>query len=172
MKCFLIVQVKKRQLKRLNTDSGVPIFLSGLDAKKEAEHLRNRGTAIMTLTMQDLSNMVLAGEMREPVTTLKMTEEMQKKLHENHERYLEEYCNVEELDFEKYRDEGGYDEEGQKRFRNRCITVQQLSASGYTRSQIKHLYKLIMADFGAEKIMSMFPKETSTKQIDNFSKVF
>lgn len=163
---------KKRQLKRLGSDSGRPIFLSGLDAKKEAEHLRKRGTAIMTLTMQDLSNMVLAGEMREPVTTLKMTEEMQRKLHENHERYLDEYCNLEELDFEKYRDEGGYDEEGQKRFQNRCITVQQLSVSGYTRSQIKHLYKLIMADFGAEKIMSMFPKETSTKQIDNFSKVF
>ena len=122
--------------------------------------------------MQDLSNMVIAGEMREPVTTLKMTEEMQKKLHEKYERYLEEYCNLEELDFEKYRDEGGYDEEGQKRFQSRCITVQQLSASGYTRSQIKHLYKLIMADFGAEKIMSIFPRETSTKQIDNFSKVF
>ena len=110
--------------------------------------------------------------MREPISTLKMTEEMQKKLHENHERYLEEYCNLEELDFERYRDKDGYDEDGQKRFQSRCITVQQLSASGYTRSQIKHLYKLIMADFGAEKIMSMFPKETSTKQIDNFSKVF
>ena len=116
--------------------------------------------------------MVIAGEMREPVTTLKMTEEMQKKLHENHERYLEEYCNLEELDFEKYRDEGGYDEEGQKRFQSRCITVQQLSASGYTRSQIKHLYKLIMADFGAEKIMSMFPPKTSVEQIDNLSKIF
>lgn len=163
---------KKRQLKRMSSEAGVPLLLSGKDAKKEAEQLRKKGTAILTLTMQDLSNMVIAGEMREPVTTLKMTEEMQKKLHENHERYLEEYCNLEELDFEKYRDEGGYDEEGQKRFQSRCITVQQLSASGYTRSQIKHLYKLIMADFGAEKIMSMFPRETSTKQIDNFSKVF
>ena len=163
---------KKRQLKRMSSEAGIPLLLSGKDAKKEAEQLRKKGTAILTLTMQDLSNMVIAGEMREPVTTLKMTEEMQKKLHENHERYLEEYCNLEELDFEKYRDEGGYDEEGQKRFQSRCITVQQLSASGYTRSQIKHLYKLIMADFGAEKIMSMFPRETSTKQIDNFSKVF
>ena len=163
---------KKRQLKRMSSEAGIPLFLSGKDAKKEAEQLRKKGTAILTLTMQDLSNMVIAGEMREPVTTLKMTEEMQKKLHENHEHYLEEYCNLEELDFEKYRDEGGYDEEGQKRFQSRCITVQQLSASGYTRSQIKHLYKLIMADFGAEKIMSMFPRETSTKQIDNFSKVF
>ena len=81
-------------------------------------------------------------------------------------------CNLEELDFEKYRDEGGYDEEGQKRFQSRCITVQQLLASGYTRSQIKHLYKLIMADFSSEKIMSMFPRKTTVEQIDNLSKIF
>ena len=101
-----------------------------------------------------------------------MTEDMQKRLRENHEKYLDEYCNLKELDFEQYRDEGGYEGEAQKRFQNRCVTVQELDCAGYTRSQIKHLYKLIMADFSAEKIMSMFPPKTSVEQIDNLSKIF
>ena len=163
---------KKRQILRKLNGAGITMLLSGADAKKEAQILRRRGTPIVTLTMQDLSNMVMAGEMRQPVSELKMTEEMQKKLYENHERYLDEYCNLKELDFEQYRDEGGYTGEAQERFKNRCITVQQLDGAGYTRSQIKHLYKLIMADFSAEKIMSMFPKDVGVEQIDNFSKVF
>ena len=116
--------------------------------------------------------MVLAGEMREPVSRLKLTEEMQKKLYENYDRYLDAHKGSGEIDFEQYRDEGGYEGEGQKKFQNRCITVQQLLAAGYTGSQIKHLYQLIMADFSAEKIMSMFPKEVSEQAIDHFTKSF
>lgn len=97
---------------------------------------------------------------------------MQKQLYKNREKYLEEYCDLKELDFEQYREKDGYDGDAQKRFQSRCITVQELDSAGYTRSQIKHLYKLIMADFSSEKIMSMFPRKTSVEQIDNLSKIF
>lgn len=163
---------KKRQMVRKLKQHGEVMILSGDEAKKEAKKLREKGTAIVTLTMEDLSNMIMAGDLKQPVTTLKMTEDMQKRLRENHEKYLDEYCNLKELDFEQYRDEGGYEGDAQKRFQNRCVTVQELDCAGYTRSQIKHLYKLIMADFSAEKIMSMFPPKTSVEQIDNLSKIF
>ena len=101
-----------------------------------------------------------------------MTESMQKKLHENHEKYLEDYCDLKELDFEQYRDEGGFEGEAQQRFLKRCVTVQQLDAAGYSRSQLKHLYKLIMDDFDADRIMSMFPKDVTLSHIDNLASNF
>lgn len=61
-----------------------------------------------------LKIMVISGKLREPVTTLKMTVEMQRTLHENHERYLDEHCNLEELDYEQYREEGEYSEESRR----------------------------------------------------------
>ena len=163
---------KKRQQERKVRAAVKDTILVGEEAKAKAKELREKGTTITTLTMDDLLNMVMLGQMRQPISTLKMTEAMQKQLYKNHEKYLDEYCDLKELDFEQYREKDGYDGEAQKRFQNRCITVQELDSAGYTRSQIKHLYKLIMADFGSEKIMSMFPRSTSTEQIDNLSKIF
>lgn len=68
-----------------------------------------------------------------------MTEEMQKILHENHEKYLEEHCDLAELDYEQYRDVGEYSEESQKKFQNQCLVVTELDSSRYTRQQIKLL---------------------------------
>ena len=163
---------KKRQQARKLGKQGKDAIFVGDDAKKKAKEFREKGTAIVTLTMEDLSNMVMLGEMKQPVSTLKLTEEMQKQLYKNREKYLEEYCDLKELDFEQYREKDGYDGDAQKRFQSRCITVQELDSAGYTRSQIKHLYKLIMADFSSEKIMSMFPRKTTVEQIDNLSKIF
>lgn len=162
---------KRQQVRKLGKHGKDAIFV-GDEAKKKAKELREKGTTIVTLTMEDLSNMVMLGEMKQPVSTLKLTEEMQKQLYKNREKYLEEYCDLKELDFEQYREKDGYDGDAQKRFQSRCITVQELDSAGYTRSQIKHLYKLIMADFSSEKIMSMFPRKTTVEQIDNLSKIF
>ena len=163
---------KMRQKERERINSSEPFFLTGEDADEEAKKLRLNGGTIIRLTMQDIENMMIAGKMKEPVTELKLTEEMQKILHENHERYLDEHCNLPELDFEIYREEGEYTEDKQERFRARCMTVAELDSMGYTRGQIKLLYKIIMADCSAEKIAKMLPPESELEKIKNLVKNF
>ena len=163
---------KKRQAEREKFKTSEPFFMSGEEAAHKAESLRKQGTSIITLTMKDVENMVMAGKMKEPVTALKLTADMQKKLKENHERYLEEHCNLAELDFEQYREEGPYTPEGQKKFQSRCMTVAELDCMGYTRTQIKLLYKIIMADYDAEKIVKILPPQSEIEKIKNLVKNF
>lgn len=163
---------KRRRAERAKEKIAEPFFYAGEDAIKKAELLREKGTHIVSLSMNDIENMVIAGKLRETTTALKMTEEMQKKLHENHERYLEEHCDLQELDYEQYRDEGPYSEESQKKFQNRCLVVTELDSAGYTRQQIKMLHKLIMEDIEVEKIKKIFPPSTEMERIKNLVKNF
>lgn len=163
---------KKRKVDRAKEKTAEPFFFAGEDAVKKAKALREKGTHIVSLSMNDLENMVIAGKLRETTTTLKMTEKMQKTLHKNHERYLEEHCDLPELDYEQYRDEGPFSEEAQKRFQNRCLVVTELDSVGYTRQQIKLLHKLIMEDFEAERIMKIIPPSSEMERIKNLLKNF
>lgn len=163
---------KKCRAERGSEKTVEPFFYAGEDAVKKAEVLRGKGTHIVSLSMNDVENMVIAGKLREATTVLKMTEEMQKTLHENHERYLEEHCDLPEFDYEQYRDEGPYSEESQKKFQNRCLVVTELDSAGYTRQQIKQLYKLIMKDIEVEKIMKIFPPSTEMEKIKNLIRNF
>ena len=163
---------KRCRTERLKEKIAEPFFYVGDDAVKKADVLREKGTHIVSLSMNDIENMVIAGKLRETTTALKMTEEMQKTLHENHERYLEEHCDLQELDYEQYRDEGPYSEESQKKFQNRCLVVTELDSAGYTRQQIKMLHKLIMKDIEVEKIKKIFPPSTEMERIKNLVKNF
>lgn len=163
---------KRRRAERAKAKTAEPFFYAGEDALKKAEVLREKGTHIVSLSMNDIDNMVIAGKLRETTTVLKMTEEMQKTLHENHERYLEEHCDLPELNYEQYRDEEPYSEESQKKFQNRCLVVTELDSAGYTRQQIKMLHKLIMKDIEVEKIMKIFPPSTEMEKIKNLVKNF
>ena len=163
---------KRRKVQRMQNKFGEQFFYIGEDANKKAAELRNRGSHIVTLTMNDIENMVLSGHLREPLTTLKMTTEMQKVLHENHERYLEKHCALPELDYEQYREEGEYSEELQEKFRNRCLVATELDSCGYTRAQIKMLYKLIMADYDADRIKRIIPPDSEMKKIKNLIENF
>lgn len=163
---------KKRKVEREKGKTAEPFFFAGEDAYKKASILREKGTYIVSLSMNDIENMVIAGKLREATTVLKMTEDMQKTLHENYERYLEEHCDLPELDYEQYRDEGPFSEESQKRFQNRCLVVTELDSAGYTRQQIKLLHKLIMEDFEAERIMKIIPPSSEMEKIKNLTKNF
>lgn len=163
---------KRRKMEREKDKTTEPFFFAGEDALKKAEILRGKGTNITSLSMNDIENMVISGKLREPVTTLKMNEEMVRKLHENHELYLEEHCTLPELDYEQYREDGPYSEEGQKKFQNRCLVVTELDSAGYTRQQIKLLYKLIISDFDAERIKKIIPPNSEMTKIKNLLKNF
>lgn len=65
-------------------------FMTGDMARAQAEKIRKEGKPILRLTENDVTNLILEGCMNQPVTTLKMTEAIQKKLKENYERYLDE----------------------------------------------------------------------------------
>ena len=108
--------------------------------------------------------------MNQPVATLKMTEAMQKKLKENYERYLDENSD-EAIDFEIYRDKTDTSKEGHEKYVLRAECVQNLLQVGYTKAQIKFLYELIMADYGAERIKAMFPLGCTIDEIKNFVKI-
>ena len=163
---------KMRQMERNKTKSNEPFFMSGIEAEKEARKLRDGGVSIIRLSMQDVENMVIAGKIKEPVTQLKLTSEMQQVLYENRERYLDEHCDIPELDYEQYREQGEYTEEKQKKFVDRCMTVAELDSMGYTRKQIKLLYKVIMADYDAERIAKIIPPESEIEKIRNLVKNF
>lgn len=55
---------------------------------------------------------------------------------------------------------------------NRCMTVTELDSMGYTRKQIKLLYKVIMADYDAERIAKIIPPESEIEKIRNLVKNF
>ena len=59
-----------------------------------------------------------------------------------------------------------------ERYKKRCVTVQQLHNDGYTRTQIRALYPLIMADLSADEIKAMFPANCNVEEIENLAKEF
>ena len=134
---------KRRRAERAKEKIAEPFFYAGEDAIKKAELLREKGTHIVSLSINDIENMVIAGKLRETTTALKMTEEMQMTLHENHERYLEEHCDLPELDYEQYRDDGPYSEESQKKFQNRCLVEQNLIVQVIQDSRLRCFTSLL-----------------------------
>lgn len=145
-------------------------FMTGDMARVQAEKIRKEGKPILRLTENDVENLILEGRMNEPVTTLKMTEAMQKKLKENYERYLDENSD-EAIDFEIYRDKTDNSKKAHEKYVLRAECVQNLLQEGYTKAQIKFLYELIMADYGAERIKAMFPLGCNIEEIKNFVKI-
>ena len=162
---------KKRQLQRKQELNGPGFVLVGNDARVKAEELRGKGTPILRLTMSDIESMDLLGKMKEPVTTLKMTADMQRILKENYEKYLEEHSN-EGFSFDKYKEPDMTVAGAKERYKKRCVTVQQLHNDGYTRTQIRALYPLIMADLSADEIKAMFSANCNVEEIENLAKEF
>ncbi|MDO5292749.1 MAG: type IV secretory system conjugative DNA transfer family protein [bacterium] len=162
---------KKTRRKRQEYKAGNGnFFMTGECARDQAEKIRKQGTPIIRLTENDVENLVLEGRMKEPVTSLKLTEMMQKKLKENYERYLDENSR-EAIDFEIYRDKDDKSKEGHQRYVLRAECVQNLLQTGYTKAQVRFLYELIMADYGAERIKGMFPLGCSVEEIRNFVRI-
>lgn len=58
-----------------------------------------------------------------------------------------------------------------QRYVQRAETVQNLLQSGYTKTQIRCLYELIMADYNAKRIKEMFPTNAALEEIKNFAKI-
>ena len=144
--------------------------MCGESARAQAEKIRKEGKPILRLTEDDVTNLILEGRMNQPVTTLKMTEAMQKKLKENYERYLDENSD-EAIDFEIYRNKEDDSKEAHEKYVLRAECVQNLLQAGYTKAQIKFLYELIMANYGAERIEAMFPLNCTIDEIKNFVKI-
>lgn len=158
---------KKQKYETANGD----FFMIGEKAKDEAERLRAKGQPIIRLTESDVNNFILEGRMKTPIQGLKLTEEMQKKLKENYERYLDE-TSEQVIDFEMYRDKSDCSKEGHKKYVLRAECAQNLLQAGYTKAKIRFLYELIMADYGAERIKAMFPIDCGIEEIKNFVRIF
>ena len=158
---------EKKEALRSNTGS---FFISGKKAKAEAAKIRESGQAIIKLTEEDVDSLILSGRIGQEITTLKFTEDMQKKLRENYDRYLDEHCPA-PIDFSIYKEKDNDSREAKLKYVSRAETVQSLLQSGYTKAQIRSLYELIMADYSAEKIKNMFPTHCSIDEIKNYAKI-
>ncbi|HOO79819.1 MAG TPA: hypothetical protein PLQ04_05470, partial [Lachnospiraceae bacterium] len=161
---------KTRQKRALFRAENSSFFLCGEVAEVQAKKIRENGSTILRLTESDVDNLVLAGKMDAPVESLKLTEAMQKTLHENYERYVDEHSNV-PVDFTIYKDKDDDRMEARNRYVKRAETVQNLIQAGYTKVQIRFLYELIMADYSADSIRSMFPTDCTIDEIKNFAKI-
>lgn len=160
---------KRSRSKKASERNTRECYFVGDKAKDEAKKLRENGTAIIRLTEEDVDNLVLASKEGMPITTLKFTEEMQRKLRENYERYVEETTDA-PIDFRIYMDNDD-SIEGKLRLKKRAETAQRLRHDGYTKVQIRCLHELIMADYGADAIEQMFPRNCSVEEIKNFAEI-
>ena len=145
-------------------------FLSGDTAKEEAAKIRKSGQPVIRLSETDVDALILSGEIGEDVATLKFTEEMLKKLRENYGRYMDEHSPA-PIDFSIYKEKDNDSREAKLRYVQRAETVQNLLQSGYTKSQIRCLYELIMADYSAERIKNMFRSDCTIDEIKNFAEI-
>ena len=161
---------KTRQKREMFKAENSSFFLCGEVAEAQAKKIREAGSPIIRLTEADVNNLILAGKMDAPVTTLKLTEAMQKTLHENYEKYVDEHSNI-PVDFSIYKDKDDDSMEARNRYVRRAETVQNLIQAGYTKAQIRFLYELIMADYGADRIQKMFPTDCTIDEIKNFAKI-
>lgn len=159
----------RRKREEYHAENG-NFFMCGESARVQAEKIRKEGNPILRLTEDDVTNLILEGRMNKPVTTLKMTEAMQKTLKENYERYLDENSD-EAINFEIYRNKEDNSKEAHEKYVLRAECVQNLLQTGYTKAQIKFLYELIMADYGADRITAMFPLNCTIDEIKNFVKI-
>ena len=161
---------KTRQKREMFKAENSSFFLCGEVAEAQAKKIREAGSPIIRLTEADVNNLILAGKMDAPVTTLKLTEAMQKTLHENYEKYVDEHSNI-PVDFSIYKDKDDDSMEARNRYVRRAETVQNLIQAGYTKAQIRFLYELIMADYSAERIKNMFRSDCTIDEIKNFAEI-
>lgn len=161
---------KSREKKKALQSKEGSFFLSGERAKEEAKKIRASGQAILKLTEEDVDALILSSKLGSTITTLPVTEEMQKKLKENYDRYLDEKMDG-RIDFSIYKDKDNNTKEAKQRYVQRAETVQNLLQSGYTKTQIRCLYELIMADYNAKRIKEMFPTNAALEEIKNFAKI-
>lgn len=161
---------KSREKKKALQSKEGSFFLSGEKAKEEAKKIRASGQAILKLTEEDVDALILSSKLGSTITTLPVTEEMQKKLKENYDRYLDEKMDG-RIDFSIYKDKDNNSKEAKQRYVQRAETVQNLLQSGYTKTQIRYLYELIMADYSAKRIKEMFPTNAALEEIKNFAKI-
>ena len=75
------------------------------------------------------------------------------------------------MDFTIYKDKDDDSMEARSRYVRRAETVQNLIQAGYTKAQIGFLYELIMANYSADSIRSMFPTDCTIDEIKNFAKI-
>lgn len=136
--------------------------------KRKQKKIRASGQAILKLTEEDVDALILSSKLGSTITTLPVTEEMQKKLKENYDRYLDEKMDG-RIDFSIYKDNNT--KEAKQRYVQRAETVQNLLQSGYTKTQIRCLHELIMADYSAKRIKEMFPTNVALEEIKNFAKI-
>ena len=161
---------KSREKKKALQSKEGSFFFSGEKAKEEAKKIRASGQAILKLTEEDVDALILSSKLGSTITTLPVTEEMQKKLKENYDRYLDEKMDG-RIDFSIYKEKNNNSKEAKQRYVQRAETVQNLLQSGYTKTQIRCLYELIMADYSAKRIKEMFPTNVALDEIKNFAKI-
>lgn len=159
-------KAREKRTKMAAADSS--FFMCGEEARIKADKIREDGRHIVTLTGEDVSHFIMLGKMNQPVPSLKFTKEQVKLLHENYERYLDEKDDG-VLAFEHYLDPNDSSDKAKEKQMLRAEVALVLDSAGYTRAQIKHLYKPIMADFSAERIMRMFPPDCELDRIKNFT---
>ncbi len=161
-------RTREQRMNRKREDAH--FMLTGEKARQEAEKIRKSGRAILRLTEQDVEHFLLEGRMKQPVEGIKVSTDMMETLRENYERYVDDKANN-LLDFSIYKEIGDDSEEGHKKYVLRAECAQNLQQAGYTKTQIRLLYKLIMADYGTERIKGMFPVDGGVEEIKNFVKV-
>lgn len=161
---------KSREKKEALKSKIGSFFLSGDTAKEEAAKIRKSGQPVIRLSETDVDALILSGKIGGDVTTLKFTEDMLGKLRENYDRYMDENSPA-PIDFSVYKEKDNDSREAKLRYVKRAETVQNLLQSGYTKSQIRCLYELIMADYSAERIKNMFRSDCTIDEIKNFAEI-
>ena len=164
--------IKRKVHREAVKQRGIVMFDSGKSARAKAQELRENGTTIIRLTMEDAECMARAVKTGQEVAACSMTEKQRRAINENYRRYLEQNAMKKTLDFTVYREGLDDSPESKDIIRSRAICAQTLQTQGYSNTQIRLLHPFIMQGKSAEEIMKLFSKDSSSEEIENLLNIF
>lgn len=154
-------KMRERKQKRQDDKN---FFLSGKDAREEAEKLRENGETIIRLTMDDAEDLIRAYTIGEEIEKLPIMAKDKELLEANYEKYLKAHQADKGFDFSVF------GEASPDKYREYVILVQKLTNAGYSSGQITNLVPLIKEGFGFDEIEAFFSNDHSEEAIEKFTK--
>ena len=154
-------KMRERKQKRQDDKN---FFLSGKDAREEAEKLRENGETIIRLTMDDAEDLIRAYTIGEEIEKLPIMAKDKELLEANYEKYLKAHQADKGFDFT------AFGEASPEKYREYVILVQKLTNAGYSSGQITNLVPLIKEGFGFDEIEAFFSNDHSEEAIEKFTK--
>lgn len=155
---------REMRLRRKSLDASGSFILTGDDARKKAQELRQKGVKVIRVTDADIDALNMSANMNLKEPTLPFTEQQKKQMEENYRRYK---ANREPFDYSILKE--GLSAGDEMEYALRCNEIRKLEVAGFKKGQLKALVPLVKLKIPAEEILKLFQVDSKEAEIADYT---